>query len=250
MAELEDAIPFLRDSVLAVLRLHVVRPASIKKGKPRPAEIGAAFAGTAFCVAANKYLVTAHHIFNDGKARDPGDKFYAFIVPGNGERAFHFPIVGYPVERQDLDLAVLEVGESPIPSIRIRELAVTFESQPDGTRVTTLGFPAPDIAGLGLNDKGEYMGGEFFLKSHANEGIVSAQYLFGGSGMYELNVGWHHGESGGPIVTLRGAPAVFSLMQHYRNIRSPHGTVAGPHRGIALSAIETELGALGVKGVG
>ena len=81
--------------------------------------------------------------------------------------------------------------------------------------------------------------------NHANEGIVSAQYVVVGVRIYELNVGWHHGESGGPVVTLTDPPAAFSLMQYYRNIQSPHGTVAGPHCGRSLSAIQAELVGLG-----
>ena len=48
---------------------------------------------------------------------------------------------------------------------------------------------------------------------------------------------------------LEDQPAVFTLMQHYRNIQSPHGVVAGPHRGCALSGVQQELTALGVMGV-
>ncbi len=100
--------------------------------------------------------------------------------------------------------------------------------------------------GLEVDHHGNFHGGQFFLKSHANEGIVSAQYVTDGVLMYELNVGWHHGESGGPVADEADRPAVFSLMQHYRNIQSPHGMVAGPHRGCALSGIQRELTALGV----
>jgi len=63
---------------------------------------------------------------------------------------------------------------------------------------------------------------------------------------YELNVGWHHGESGGPIFTLEAElPAVFSIMPHYKNIQAPHGIIPGPHRGRSLSAIEKKLTELG-----
>lgn len=64
--------------------------------------------------------------------------------------------------------------------------------------------------------------------------------------MYELNIGWHHGESGGPIVSLTDPLAAFSMMQQYRNVQSPHGIVAGPRRGCALSLIAAELAELGV----
>jgi hypothetical protein len=86
-----------------------------------------------------------------------------------------------------------------------------------------------------------------FLKSHANTGIISAQYSMGQILDYELNVGWHHGESGGPIATASDNPAVFSLMQHYRNVQTPHGVVAGPHRGVSLSLIQQDLVNLGVS---
>jgi len=126
---------------------------------------------------------------------------------------------------------------------------VSFAPRPDGSRVLTVGYPAPIIAGVNVDAQGNYLGGQFFLKSHANEGIVSAQYAENAVLAYEFNVGWHHGESGGPVAELTDQPAVFTLMQHYRNIQSPHGTVAGPHRGLALSAVQRELTGLGIVGV-
>lgn len=246
MLELDSAIPLVRNCVAAILRLHIIRPEVMKKGKSKPAKIGASVVGSAFCVAAERYLITAHHILNGGKPRNPADKFYAFLVPDNGVRAFHFPVVGFPVERADLDLAVLEVGPCATAGIRMAAIPVSLKQQVDGARVVTVGYPAPTIEGIGLDANGDYAGGQFFLKSHANEGIISAQYEIGDLRVYELNVGWHHGESGGPIVTLTDPPSAFAIMQHYRNIKSPHGVVAGPHRGIALSAIAKDLLTLGV----
>jgi hypothetical protein len=101
--------------------------------------------------------------------------------------------------------------------------------------------------GVNIDPQGNYRGGQFFLKSHANEGIVSAQYPMGPLHMYEFNVGWHHGESGGPVVRLADPLAAFTIMQQYRNIQSPHGTVAGPHRGCALTSIRTEIEKLGTE---
>lgn len=250
MSNLMTAIPAVRESVAAILRLHVVTPETVKKGKVTPARIGAVLAGSAFCVVADRYLVTAHHILNGGKPRDTRDKFYAFVVPQNGDLAYHFPIVSFPVERLDLDIAVLELGSCATQGVHIPAIPVSFAPQQDGGRVITIGFPAPQIAGISLDQQGNYLGGQFFLKSHANEGIVSAQYVIGGVQTYELNVGWHHGESGGPIVALTDPPAAFSLMQHYRNVESPHGILAGPHRGCALSAVLQELTALGVTILG
>jgi hypothetical protein len=127
---------------------------------------------------------------------------------------------------------------------------VSFANQADGTEVLTIGFPAPEIVGLNVDPQGNFVGGQFFLKSHANNGIVSAQYILGGNlPVYELNVGWHHGESGGPIAIFADQPVVFSLMQQYRNVQSPHGVLPGPHRGLALTAIKQDLEGLGVVGV-
>src|SRR5439155_408059 len=73
---------------------------------------------------------------------------------------------------------------------------------------------------------------------------ATAQYDFGPHYSYELNVGWHHGESGGPIFSLEPL-AAFAMMQSYRNIQSPHGVVAGPHMGRAMSVMTTALTAHG-----
>lgn len=243
MSDLITAIPRLRESVAAVLRIRLTRPATVKKGKPKPAQFQALLGGTAFCVVPERFVVTAFHVLNGGQPRNPNDRFYALVVPGNGDPAFHFPVIGFPLERPDIDVAVLELGPCATAGVPLPAVPVSFSPQPDGTRVITLGFPAPEIVGLRLDDQGAFLGGELFLKSHANEGIVSARYSSSGIHVYELNVGWHHGESGGPIATL--APAVFSLMQQYRNIQSPHGVVAGPHRGCALLSIQKELTSLG-----
>ncbi|MFB3922097.1 MAG: trypsin-like peptidase domain-containing protein [Terriglobia bacterium] len=249
MGDIETVIPLVRQSVAAILRLHLARPESVKRGKVRPARYEAKVAGTAFCVVADRYLLTAHHILNDEKQRDPGDKFYAFVVPENGNLAYHFPIISFPIERTDCDMALLEVGPCATAGTRLPAIPVSFANHADGSRVVTLGFPAPEIAGLNLDQGGNFRAGNFFLKSHANEGIVSAQYVIEGVLFYELNVGWHHGESGGPIVAVGDPVAAFALMQHYRPIKSPFGTVAGPHRGRTLALIQQELTALGVTNV-
>lgn len=246
---LKAAIPIVRESVAAILRTRITRPDTIKKGKVRPPQFNAVLGGSAFCVLANKYMVTAFHVLNGGQPRIVTDKFYALVVPGNGDPAYHFPIVGFPLERQELDLAVLELGPCVTAGVGIPALPVSFTPRADGTRVVTVGYPSPEIAGLNVDAQANYLGGSFFLKSHANEGIVSASYNLGAVPVYELNVGWHHGESGGPIAELQECPAVFTLMQHYRNVQSPHGTVAGPHRGCALSSIRPDLEALGIVGV-
>ena len=83
MADLKAAMPTLRDSVTAVLRIRMTRPETVKKGKVRPPQFQASLGGSAFCVVADRCMVTAFHVLNGGQPRNAADKFYAFVVPGN-----------------------------------------------------------------------------------------------------------------------------------------------------------------------
>jgi hypothetical protein len=240
------AIPVVRESVVEVFRYRTVRSSTAKKGKVRPAQFKVGW-GSGFCIVPDRYVVTAFHVLNGGQPRNPADKFLAFVVPGNGNPAYHFPVTEFPVERPEVDLAVLEIGPCATPGIHLPAIPVSFATQQDGSRVLTVGFPAPEVAGLNIDPDGNYIGGQFFLKSHANEGILSAQYLLGELQVYEFNVGWHHGESGGPVLRLGDPVAAFTIMQQYRSIKSPHGVVAGPHRGCALSAIGSDIQRLGAR---
>ncbi|MDO9556055.1 MAG: serine protease [Coriobacteriia bacterium] len=240
----------MRESVVAVMGVTEARRKS-KTGKhgKKPVEtveykLGF---GSGFCVAEDRYVITAFHVLNDGKAPNPKTHFYVFTVPGNGEPAYHFPVTAIPVQRQDMDIAVLEIGVCEIPDVHLPAIGVTFEPFQDGQRVLTVGFPAPEVHGLNIGPQGNYLGGQFFLKSHANEGIVAAHYDLGSLPVYELNVTWHNGESGGPIVALGDTNVAFSLMQQYRNVQTPHGVVPGPRRGLALSSVEADLVGLGIS---
>lgn len=249
MTDLIEGIATLRDGVVAILRVHAATTPEEAKATGQKGGVRVALSfGSGFCVVRDRYVLTAHHVLHGGLPRDPGDAFYVFMVPGNGDHAHHFPVVGYPLERSDLDVAVLEIGSCATPGVHLPALPLSFAEVPDGTRVVTLGFPSPEIGGISVGPDLSYKGGQFFLKSHANEGIVAAQYRLGERRMFELNVTWHHGESGGPIAMVSPEPAVFSLMQHYRNVQSPHGVVAGPHRGLALAVLEPEIRALGAAG--
>src|SRR5437867_8267571 len=106
MADLVTAIPAVRRSVAAILRVRMIRSETVKKGAVRPAQFQAVLGGSAFCVTSDRYLVTAFHVLNGGQPRVAEDKFYAFLVPENGDAAFHFPVIGFPVERPDVDVAV------------------------------------------------------------------------------------------------------------------------------------------------
>jgi len=242
--DLITAIPKVRESVVAVFRYQQTRPQTTKKGKVRPAQFKFGW-GSGFAVVTDRYVVTAHHVLNEGKPRDPSDRFVAIVVPGNDDPFFHFPVVGFPLERDDCDLAILEIGPCSNASVHLPALPVSFAEPTDGARVLTVGFPAPEVVGLNIDPAGVFQGGQFFLKSHANEGILSAKYLIGSLRVYEFNVAWHHGESGGPVVRLEDPMAVFTLMQQYRKVTAPHGVMAGPRRGCALSSIQADLVRLG-----
>jgi hypothetical protein len=196
------------------------------------------FVGSGWCISSKRYIATAHHIFDNGNPRNPADKFFAFAVPGNGPLAYHAPVIGVPFDDPAIDMAILEIAAPA--SYQLTSVPVTFARPRDGTEVITYGFPAPTIASAQVDQDGNWAGGNLLLKGHANEGIVAAQYDFVAHYSYELNVGWHHGESGGPILSLEPL-AVFAMMQFYRNIESPHGTVAGPHMGRAISLMAPAL---------
>ncbi|HKZ38458.1 MAG TPA: trypsin-like peptidase domain-containing protein [Chryseolinea sp.] len=247
MADLIRTISDIRDAVCAVMRIRKVRDEKIKKNKVRPAQFNLAFVGTAFGVVENRYLITAYHIFNDDQPRIPGDKFFVFTVPNNGPQAFHFPVVGFPIEEPKLDIAVLEIGACATPGQIVR--AIPFSARPitDGVRVLTYGFPAPVIAGGNIDPNGNFLGGgNFFLKGHANEGIVAGQFDVDGIPIYEFNVGWYNGESGGPVLTLDPMAAI-AIMKGYRGIQAKHGVVPGPHAGRPLSIIVDRLRELGAQ---
>jgi len=246
MINLVKAISDIRNSVVSVLRVHMSKPAKQKKGRIRPPQFQITLVGTAWCIVDDKYMVTAYHVFNGGKPRIKSDKFYVFSVPQNGPKAFHFPVINFILEDTNSDMAIIEIGPSPVSDARIKSCPITFKPQIDGAKALTYGFPSPQIESANVDQDGNWQGGSFFLKAHANEGIVSASYELDGLMFYELNVGWHHGESGGPIFTLEEeVPTAFSIMQQYRNIQAPHGIIPGPHRGRSLSAIEMKLKDLG-----
>jgi hypothetical protein len=156
-------------------------------------------------------------------------------------------VIEVPFADPVLDLAIVEVGAPSDPGIVVSPIPVTVSPTPDGSQVLTLGFPAPEISAANVDQDRNWLGGTIFLKSHANEGIVSAQYEIDDVLHYELNVGWHHGESGGPVIRFDEPAAAISVMQFYRNISTPHGIVAGPHMGRALQCIEATLRRYGAR---
>lgn len=212
----------IRDSVCGLMRIvkHIKQRG---KKKPPITEFRLAFVGTTWCVVADRYMVTAHHTLNGGKPRDPNDLFYVFAVPNNGPTAFHFPVTGFPFEDASTDLAIVEIGPPAKPGQHVPSVPISSSRPVDGEAVVTYGFPSPAISGANLSPDGQFLGGgQFFLKGHANEGIVAAQYEVASIWHYEFDIGWHHGESGGPVARIEPF-AVFAVMQHYRNIQTPLG---------------------------
>ncbi len=241
---LSDGIASVRDSVVAVLRIHPVQATVDPVSPAAPRQFQVAMVGTAWCIVENRYFVTAHHIFNDEQPRDHADRFYIFTVPQNGPVAYHTPVMAFPLEDHQSDFAILEIPQPTGPAPPIPASPVTFRRPRDGEHVLTYGFPAPVIARGNLDQNGNWGGGEFFLKGHANEGIVSGQFEIDGHVLYELNVGWYNGESGGPILSLDPV-ACFAVMQRYRRVQTRDGVVPGPRQGRALTAIESHLRNLG-----
>lgn len=236
MKDLISAIDGVRDSVAAVMKISPNSVAST---------FNVAFVGTAWCVVESRCFVTAHHIFNEGKPRNKEDQFLLFFVPNNGPKAFHTPVAGFILEDSANDMAVVEIKALPASLPRVPAIPVSFKHQPDGTNVLTYGFPSPVIASASVDAKGNWTGGQLMLKSHANEGIVAGQYHDrAGPLVYELNVGWHHGESGGPVCQLEPL-AAFAVMQSYRRIQSAHNVFAGPHQGRSLNVIRDTFQSIG-----
>ncbi|MBA7522995.1 hypothetical protein ES705_15117 [subsurface metagenome] len=208
-SDLVRSITAIRNSVCAILRIH----------RETQNRFQLTIVGTAWCIVPRRIFVSAFHILNNGQPRNPNDNFFRFFVPNNGPRAWPTPVVNFLLEDANVDMAILEVNSAPLQALQIPAIPVTFESVPDGERVLTCGFPAPRIVRPNVDQNGNWIGGELFLKSHANEGIISGQFDISGIRIYELNVGWHHGESGGPILRIKPLSAI-AIMQRYRNIQS------------------------------
>lgn len=234
------AIRSIRESVCAVMKVSPSTAPGPASGAPTPPQYAVSFVGTAWCIVENRYFVTANHIFNKGQPRNPEDKYVLFFVPNNGLSAYHTNVTGFVFENEEYDIAVIEISSIPSEVKVVPAVPVTFSVQDDGSRVLTYGFPSPIISNAMVDVRGNWVRGSIFLKGYANEGIIAGQYVLNGALAYELNVGWHHGESGGPIFKLEPA-AAFALMQTYRGIQSPNGVYPGPRRGFSMEIIKSVL---------
>ncbi len=240
MSEIPAAISSIRDAVCALLRVAPGQTAE---------QFQMSIVGTTWCVRANAVFLTAHHALNNGKPRDPAHRYHVLRAPGNGHVLQHWPVAGFRLEDPVRDLALFD---APVPAgggFAVPAIPIALAPPPDGTSVLTYGCPAPAVTRGSVTNRGDITAIQTVLFTHASTGIVAAQYE--GSPrtdvLFEFSVGWHHGESGGPVLRLEPEVAAFAVMQHYRNIEGPHGTMAGPRRGIALAAIQSELAAAGAS---
>lgn len=238
MSDVPAAVASVRGSVGALLRIS---PGGVE------GRFEIAIVGTAWCVSANSAFVTAFHVLNNLKPRDPAHDYYVLRAPGNGQVLEHWPVTGFPLEDASRDLAVLV---APVPAnagFTVPAIPVALSAPADGTRVLTYGCPAPAITEVRTSADGKLLGISTVLFAHANTGIVAAQYPATPlpDTLFEFSVGWHHGESGGPVIRLAPEVAAFAVMQHYRNIQGPHGMMAGPRRGLALASIRSVLAEVG-----
>jgi hypothetical protein len=233
---LKQSIATIRDSVCGVLR---IKPLGNQ-------QFNVALVGTAWCIVENRYFITAHHIFNNEKSRDPNDRFILFSVPNNGPQALHVSVISFPLEDSVHDMAVIEIDATTNNNFHAPSVPVTFRDHADGERILTYGFPSPVIVNAVVDLSGNWAGGNIFLRSHANEGIISGQFNDNNDHTYELNVGWYPGESGGPIFSLEPL-AAFSLMQRYRKVNTVDGIVPGPRQGKSLKLVSSFLQNIGTQ---
>ena len=89
----DATIAKVRDSTCAIMR--ITRVVQQEETNPPIETYNLAFVGTAWCVNADRFLITAHHVLNDGKPRHTEDRFYAFTAPANGLRVHSFPVTGF-----------------------------------------------------------------------------------------------------------------------------------------------------------
>jgi hypothetical protein len=180
---------------------------------------------------------------NDTKPRDLAHKFYILRAPQNGHSLQFWPVTGFSLEDSARDLVILEALPPAQGGISVPAVPLSMTAPPDGTPVFTYGCPAPAVSGGSVTPQGDLVAIQTILFTHANLGIVAAQYEATPlvETLFEFSVGWHHGESGGPVFVLEPRIAAFAVMQHYRNIQGPHGVIPGPRRGLALNAIRSAL---------
>jgi hypothetical protein len=236
-----EAVARARDAICAVVRV-------------RRDDAGAArvdVSGTAWAGGTPSTFVTAGHVVSP---RPAGQRLYVVRRTSPASTALEiWPVEEIPLEDPELDVAVLRVPASTVRS----PLPLVLDHVEDGTRVLTFGCPSARIQDGVVSPRGELRSAQAFLAPFANEGIVSGHYDVSTEEpaprhlgpLYEFNVAWLNGESGGAVIRVEPFGA-FAVMQSYRKIPTPIGDVPGPRRGFGLASLGERLRALGMLGGG
>src|SRR4051812_21337279 len=140
MSNFVVGISRIRDSVAAVLKISQEAPAPSSPAGALPT-FGVAFVGTAWCVVRNRCFVTAQHVFNNGQARNPSDRFVLFFVPANGLMGFHTPVTGFAHEDAANDMAIVEIGAPPAGVANVPAGPLSLKHPTHGTPGATYRVP-------------------------------------------------------------------------------------------------------------
>jgi hypothetical protein len=232
-----EAVTRARDAIFAVGRVRRDAAGALRVD----------VSGTAWAAGTPTTFITASHVVNP---RPPGDRFYVLRrTSAASTELLVWPVEEVALEDADLDVAVLRV-----PASTVRDpLPLVLDRVEDGTRVLTFGCPSAKVRDAAVSPRGELLKAHAFLAPFANEGIVSGHYdvsteeppLRELGPLYEFNVSWLNGESGGAVLRVQPFGA-FAVMQSYRRIPTPVGDVPGPRRGFGLTSLAGRLRQLGM----
>lgn len=234
------AVARARDAICAVVRVR----------RDEAGVVRVDVSGTAWAAVTPSTFVTARHVVNPRE----GQRLYVARRTGPASTALEiWPVEEIPLEDAELDVAVLRVPASTVAN----PLPIVLDQVEDGTRVLTFGCPSARIQDGVVSPRGELRSAHAFLAPFANEGIVSGHYDVWNEEspprhlgpLYEFNVSWLNGESGGAVIRVEPFGA-FAVMQSYRKIPTPIGDVPGPRRGFGLASLAGRLRALGMLGGG
>lgn len=126
------------------------------------------------------YVLTNRHVVRDEAFGD--HDAYAVIAPGDVEKEYDAKLLAVST---DDDLAILHCPDLDLPAVPLET-----ELLSRGSEILILGYPEPGVVGIGLK---------------ATQGIVTALPEASTDGMLLFDATANHGNSGGPVLTRRGA---------------------------------------------